>query len=485
MDESVLLEQARLLAARERGVEALQAAARASKAGGAVALGMVVLLRLLDQPAWDGLAPLLVLPAGAALARLARPLDLVASAYRADGRLGLQERLGTALEWLLSDRPRTLMAQVMLRDAAERASRVEPRAAFPVRWPRSLGGGLLLALLAVALAGLPGHLPWWDDPGAQALEAARRQTRELEQEVREVEGQRETVELQDLAARVEALARDLARPDLDPQAALQRISALSEELQQVKGLGNGQGAVGGTGSTRGDQAQEARRLREAARDPGSPEGREALRQLASDGESSEAVRQAAREALEALEGGDPQAAGEILARGTEPGQASEPGEGTGGSGNGQGGSAQGNPGQQLQEGQGQGKGGADFGRGTTLQGQQASEAEGQGKRDFVLDRQSRRTSEWTEEYRRLHPPRRDHLATADTRTSGRLGSGQTLPGAGEGRGIPTLGRDSARPLREGYAQAREAAEEAVSREEIPASRRDLVRNYFEGIDPRR
>ena len=484
MDETVLVEKAWQLAARERRVRSLGAAASALGPGAGLSLVLVTLLRVLGQPGWDGLAPLALLPAGAALRQFLRPTSPVAAAYRADRRLGLQERLGTAVEWLLSERPRTLMAQVLVRDAAERARGVRPEQAFPLAWPASLRAGLLLALLVLALAAAPPHLFPRFGQEAEALAAARRQAAELDREVRELRSGHETPELRDLQARVEALERQFERPDLDPREAMERVTALAKELERRRGQGGGPGLAGESGSGRESEARGARALRDLARalarDPGSPDARGALRMLAGDPESSEAVRAAAREALEALEQGDAEGARDALAGegqpGAEPGEAAE---GRSGQGSPQ---ARGNPGQPGRTAEGGEKRPADFGRGTTLERQ---EAPGEKARDFVFERQSERTGDWSEEYRRLHPPKRDDLATADARASGRLGTGRTLPAAGEGRGLPTPGGASTVEVRETLHHARESAEQAVAREEIPASRRDLVRDYFEGIDPRR
>lgn len=479
MDETALLEKAWQLASRERRVGAVEAGARALLPGAALALLLVALLVVLGQPPWEGLAPLLLVPAGAALRELLRPLSPIRAAYRADLRLGLQERLGTAVEWLLSEKPRTVMAQVLLRDAAARAAEVRPEAAFPQRWPRSLRGALLLALLASLLAWAP-PVPWWSRPDAEAVASARRQVDELRRDARDLQRQDDRPELRDLEARVEALAREIQRPDLDPAEAMERISALSDELQRRRAAGAGEGLAGQAGAGRESEAEGARRLREVARllarDPASPDARGALRQLASDPEAAEAVRAAAREALQELEQGDGEAAGATLAQGGgTPGQQGQGGPPGGDSG------AQGNAWQAVQPGEDRGEGTADFGRGTTMERQEPT---GEGARDFVIQRQSERTGDWTEEYRRLHPPKRDDLATADARASGRLGAGRTLPTSGEGLGAPSVGATSGLPARDTFVQARESAEEAVAREEVPASRRDLVRDYFEGIDPR-
>ncbi len=300
------------------------------------------------------------------------------------------------------------------------------------------------------------------------MAAARRQARELREEVRDQQRVQDSPELRDIEARLEALELGLDRPELDPREALELLSALSEELQRRQPAGAGLEGTGLAASDRARQAAEARRLRELARNPESPDSVEALRQMAGNPQASGEAREAARQALEALDGGNPQQAEEILAQGAEstsPGPAEE------------------NPGQAVAAGNRSGEAGgeADFGRGTTMDRQQAPPSQPD---DYVLERQSQRTSQWSEEYRRLHPPRRDDLATADTRARGRVGPGQTLPETGQALGVPSTGGAWSRQANDSWQQARESAEQAVAREELPADRRGLVRDYFEGIDPR-
>jgi len=469
MDEAVILETARQLATRERQVRAASAAAGAILPGAGLALLLVLLLKAAGQSPWAGLAPLGLVPAGAALARFLAPLDLVACAYRADHRLGLQERLGTAVEWLLSDRPRTLMAHVMLHDTADRARQVLPGRAFPQRWPGRLRTGLLLAGLAMILAGMPADRMVWGRPDPEVLAAARRQASELNHEILSRRRFQDGPGLRDLQARLAALEVEMERPGLEPREALERLSALAEELRRQQQAGSGLAGQDPPAAEWQRQAEEARRLRELARSLGAPTTARDLRRMADDPQSSSGAREAARQAVQALEQGDDVRAGEILA------------QGAGGAASGQ---TRDNPGQRVRQvgGTGRGQGQADFGRGTTLEEQPRS-ASSQAPR-YVLDRQSQRTSEWSEEYRRLHPPSRTDLATADTQVPGRVGPGPTLLEEGQGRGVPAMGGEARRQVAESWQQSREAAEQAVTREDVPAERRRLVRDYFEGIDPR-
>ncbi len=485
MDEMELLEKARQLAARDRQVRALGAAGGALCPGAALALFLVLLLSLSGQPAWQGLAPLALLPAGAALKEFLQPLRLVRAAYQADRNLGLQERLGTAVEWLLSERPRSLMAQVLLQDAASQARLVRPRAAFPQRWPGGLRTGLLLAVLAITLAGLPPGRLSWQRPDAEALTAARRQAQELRHLLHDRSLHLQSARLLEFQARLEALERSLESPGVDAREVLERMTALSEELQGSPELASDPGAAQDAAADRQGQIRSARQLREAARalaeDPASEGARSLLERLADAPESSEEVGGVAARALESLRKGDPEGAARALAQGQGegPGEGREASAGEGPTPPGEGRQALANPGQQVQPGQGTGE--ADFGRGTTLEHQESAETR---SRDFVLERQSQRTADWTEEYRRLHPPRRDHLPSADARVPGRLGEGPTLRDSGQALGRPRVGDPARVQPQEGFHQARESAEAAVAREEIPSTRRDLVRDYFEGIDPR-
>lgn len=471
MDETVLLEKAHALAARERATRAARAAARATLPGAALALGLTVLLKAMHQPAWQGLLAIALLPAGSALKQYLQRTDPTRAAYAADRALDLRERLGTATEWLLSDRPRTLMAQVMLKDAAAHAETARPEQAFPYRLPqKTLRQALLLTLLTAVLAAAPN--PQWLRPNAEAVAVARQQAEQLAEDVRTLP---ETAEVKDLKARIDELQQSFQQPDLDPRDALERIAALNEERQRLE---DQEGQAG----SRAAEAEAARQLREAARELArqgdNPQTRAALERLAADRDASEAQREAARSALQALERRDVDGAQQQCEQGAQS-QAPQ-GQRQQGQQQGQG-QAQGNQGQQTTESTEE-PGEGDFGRGSTMENAPAPPKE----HDFVMDRQSDHTADWTEEYRRLHPPDRSDVDTADVQAGGDPGVGRTLPMQGEGLGAPSL-RDApaTRPAGDAYVQARQDAENAVARDEIPARRKDLVRSYFEGIDPRR
>ncbi|MBI2370625.1 MAG: hypothetical protein HYV08_10415 [Deltaproteobacteria bacterium] len=79
-----------------------------------------------------------------------------------DGRLGLRDRLSTALEFL-DRQDRSPLIRALVADAAARAEAITPREVFPHRWPRvipRLGGSALVGALILALPPLhPASIP--------------------------------------------------------------------------------------------------------------------------------------------------------------------------------------------------------------------------------------------------------------------------------------------------------------------------------------
>ncbi len=138
--------------ARRLGFQALL---RAAILGLTLGLGLAALLVLAQRllcfaasPATLALVPLLVAAASALAAGISRWPRAEEAALRADARLGLRERLTSALTAGTGPVPDLLRA-----DAENRAAAIDVRGLFPVRWPRRavllpiLGAALVVALL--------------------------------------------------------------------------------------------------------------------------------------------------------------------------------------------------------------------------------------------------------------------------------------------------------------------------------------------------
>ncbi|MBI3929969.1 MAG: hypothetical protein HY319_30805 [Armatimonadetes bacterium] len=510
MDESQFLEKIQQLRKRLLRLRSIQAAAAWSLPGALVALALILLLKILGRPLSDLMLPLWALalfPAGGAAVAALRPLSLQRAALHTDGALELKERLTTAVEWILEERPRTVLAQSLLQDAAARAVQIDAAEAFPLSLPRrTLGRAALILAVACTLLVLP---PWnlFGQEEAQELQIVRQASDDLMDLAQQLPLRHaDSPDAQRLKAELEELARQLREPGVDEQEAAARISEYGENLRRQSESAAG-GEKGGSAAEEGQGTGVQEQLQQLTRQlaqPGVPsQGREGLDELAQRLPPGSAERQALERAAQALEKGDFQEAreacgeaarhmgdsggspseleGEVLAELEAQQQLLEasseknasPGEGEG---------ALMNPDPEVTPGSSQATAPADFGVGTT--DEEESGVPGQPDRhDFVRD--SDRTSDWSEEYQRLYGSERHHFDTAPSHVRGQLtAGGELLPAAGEVVGAPRPGGSVRLAPGEVFLESKRQAEQAVSRDTIPAEYRETVRSYFDGIDPR-
>ena len=208
--------------------------------GWGCAAGLLFLDRLLGfgiPMAWAPWAATAAPLGAAALAAWSRRATLGQAALLSDERLGLAERLSSAL-WISGDTPTPMEAAVMA-DAEGRAARLSPSLACPVSLPRRRGwmAGAALAALALALC-----LPSWDLLGRRAAAEARAKARlkadTLAKAVEvKVKNLTETAkakgeEPSELGKGLEQLAKELKEGVRDPAQALAEIKDLEKKLQE-------------------------------------------------------------------------------------------------------------------------------------------------------------------------------------------------------------------------------------------------------------
>ncbi len=104
-------------------------------------------LTKLRRPYLAALATMLVPLAAAAIRAIVRRPTLRDAAAAVDTRLGFDQRLITAVQFLGDDDP---FAQLVERDAASRLSGFDPARALPLHMPRAAYAGIVLALLLPA-----------------------------------------------------------------------------------------------------------------------------------------------------------------------------------------------------------------------------------------------------------------------------------------------------------------------------------------------
>lgn len=500
---------------RLRFVRGVAQSLRWFAAGAALAgLGLVLLWNWDRLPGpWQWLAnagrprellwlPLLLALGGFASRWLSLP-PVRETAYQVDSLRQTQERLLTAVDWILSEKPRTAVSERLLRQVAgdledEERLRQDLRRLerVPVRSYALLGS---IALPLALLLYLPPHVGL---PDSAAVWLGTNQVDRLTETL--VEDLEQTQSPENLEQKLQQLLQKLARPGAASELEKGELEKARRELQRtVDGLrqqARGQESARQLLETLAQRARQGQNLsqedqkalEELKKMMARPDQREDLEKAEQDWR--EGNNEQAAESLEQLQQETGQAAQqleEMAAEGQQQCDKPGPGEGEGkefneqqgdqhapggeqpgrgGQGSGGEGPGQGRPGQEGEETPG------DFGVGSTEQEQGGPNAPG-----WQSQRQSERTSDKREEFRNLHQPIRVETETSQTRVRGALGEdGPRYRTEREGRGAVTEPAD----LDSGGAvlEYRESAENALLREEIPADYRDEVRLYFEALD---
>lgn len=417
-----------------------------------------------------------------------------AAAFRLDGLFKTQERLLTAIDWLLSEKPRTKISERLIQQSAE-TLKDEGRFRQELREIEKVPGKRYALLLSLALpvlllatlpdhVGLPSTAAMWLSPNqvdnltsdlkeemelARSLEDPEQKLKDLLKKLNEKGKDLDKAEAQRIERELQQTLDQMARQAKAQESARQLLETLSQRAREGQKLSDkDRDALKELkqmmGQEQGEAVDKAIKDWEAGRNQEAAESLESLQQQA--GQSAQQLEdQAQQGSAEAME--------QLQDQGQEydesKGEEFQGGESGQGQGRGQGGQGQG------QGGQGEGPG--DAGIGTTEE-----DAGGQGgAKGFQSERQSERTSDWMEEFQNLHPPERTEFEKSQTRVRGqRSGKGPRFTTTKEGRGAvtePTTADGSG-----GLLEYQESAENALLREEIPADYRDNVRVYFETLD---
>jgi hypothetical protein len=425
------------------------------------------------------------------------------TAYQLDRLRQSQERLLTAVDWILSEKPRTAVSERLLGQVAqdlgdERLLRRDLRQLerIPARSYALLGTlALPVTLLMVLPAhlGLPDSAAVWlgtrqvdrltealvEEMAANPLENPGQKLKELLQKAEQASSEQETGarrqeqqrELQRAVDQLRQLARgqESARQLLETLAQRarqgQQLSPEDQkalaELKKIMANPEQQQALQKAEQSwqKGQHEQAAQSLEQLQQDAG--QSAHQLERMAQQGEHHQPSTLDSGQQFDEQQGDQH---GQERKEPSAPGRGQQPGQGQ----------ASGGPPLPGAEGEEQAPG--DFGTGTTEQEETGPNASGQQRL-----RQAGRTSEKEEEFRNLHEPVRVELETSQTRIRGARGEDGPLHRTDqEGRGAVT--NPAQLESGGGLLQYRQDAENALLREEIPADHRDQVRQYFEALD---
>ncbi len=180
----------------------------------------------------------LLFPLSALLVSLLRPIKPMMAAQIVDRRLGLKDRIGSAVDFAERDEL-SPYAGAQVRDAARHAASVEPRDAMPLRMPRRAGVFFVQLMVAAALVALPA----FPEPAPALASAPPPEVQGMTVEFDELDGFNEFLrdvhqdavdeEMDEVAQAAEdfnRLLQDLADQRLPYREALDRIAALEQKI---------------------------------------------------------------------------------------------------------------------------------------------------------------------------------------------------------------------------------------------------------------
>ena len=260
--------------ARLRLARWVQHTSRGALGGVAIALVAVVCAHFDALPDWlplEAVLPGVVLLgiAGGTITTFLRPISLMDAARLAEARLGLKERLSSALEFERAPQgaiapDAVLLMRLQLEDAASHARSLKAVEAVPLRWPweaKAVLGGLVILALALFLPALPVFVPPSTLIERQIVHKTGdkiQKTAHLIQKQAEdqhLEGTRRT------AAAMQRLGKRLATGKMDKKQAMVQIAKLTQQMKmdQQKRASANSGAGAGSKS----MAQAGQQLAQA------------------------------------------------------------------------------------------------------------------------------------------------------------------------------------------------------------------------------
>ena len=499
------------LQSRLRWVAAWQSGLRWAHWGCWLSILAAAILKLMDAPSedlWNAPWIAVVFALCGFCRGWGRAPSLRRAALLTDAAHKLQERLVSVLEQQQSRRPHTGVAQFLLQDGLQALQEVDPGSTFP-NSARPLGR-LVLPLLLVAAVNLsPSWGNWLHHVSQGDRQAIHRSGQRLEQLAKRLREQNPASPgAHRVASRLEQLAHRLrtAQRDLDRGSAALELSQTLLQLRRERERATL--ARARSGWARGGDAQSLRQLAKTSRSGTSAEARseidKALREVKPGGSEEKDLREASQklaqgkpaEAAQRLEQmaqslADQDKAEDEIASAAEEGLVAEelslePG-GSSGKPGGSRATSQDTGGQQAADNSGgrpgqKGKNGpADFGLGSTNEEQKP---EASATPTARLERQAEREPSKQESFRKLYGAQREHFQGADVKIAGQRGKGRVLPAHGSGWGQPRAGGQSSIEPEQLFLESQAEAEQAMAQGSIPGAYQDVVRNYFQNIDPR-
>lgn len=444
-------------------------------------------------------------------------VSLMDAALISDSKLELKERLSTALEWILDKRLRTPMFRALIKDTAQASQSVKPKEVFPLDFTgflkKSLSGAAILTLcfwmpsLSLFVKGIP----------PETVQALKTEALKIEQELKKLDKIKPITpaaqeSLKKTEKSLQELLKDLKTPEADKREALASISKAEESInkeqeirkaleKQEKDLKSAQknrtGVENDSKNSMESMAEKLKELAEKLKDENLTE--EEKKQITSELEElAEMMKDAhmdtdsLQKALESLNNGDAMQASQELSRMSETlmdqsmyleetvflnDAAQQLAESRSNI------SGQPYPVRERQmqafSQEAEGEHPADFGTGSTNEEEKSEESS-----EVYTHRHSDEKPHMRGLYESMYKPERDEFSSAAVKEKGTISQGPRIRSLlSEQRGAPIPEGMVRQEPADVYANYKVRGEEALRRQNIPAEYRELIRNYYDDINP--
>ena len=456
-----------------------------------------------------------------ALIHALQKVSLMEVALKSDGKLQLKERLSTALEWIDDHRVRTPMFRALLRDTAKSAEEISPKKVFPLEWKpqfKRLFGATTLMVIFIYMPSFSFFVPRVDPANVKTI---REEAKKIERLAKKLEKKkpRTPVSLKRFKRAEKSLKKlsaDLKKSKINKKQALSKISRVREKLQDyvnrkeaLSKMEKQLRRANLAGKSKSEEEEEkefqklSRKLQEIASkakkgklsDKDKQQMINELQKMKQEMEKAGMETTNIEKAIENMKQGKNKAAARNIKDAADQFQqrqkemedledleeaAMQLDESKNNiSGWKDSGKMSRRPSTKFKEGKGKGK--ADWGKGNTNE-------EVKPKDNEINRNYTKRTNEdqptMKSIYRRLYNPEREEFKKATGKVKGKISKGPVIRSLrSRKRGAPRIGDKINTDPGDTYTNYKIKGEEAVKRERIPAKYKDLIRDYYDNIEP--
>lgn len=468
--------------------------------------------------------PAVVLPLIGYIIHLCRKKSLMDVALQCDKRLNLKEKLSTSLEWIEQKKERSPMFRALMRDTAKEAEKIKPASVFRYEWKKPLKKIALTGIILGGLIWMPSFNLFASGETPDQVKTIHREAQKIETLAKKIDQKtpRTPVTLKRLKRAkdiLNQLGKDLKSSKITRRDALSKISkakdsfaddeARKEELERMEQQLKKSLSSEKSGKEEKEQSgydQLSRKAQELAKklEKGNLSESE-KQQLAKEIDKLKQEMEKAgikadniEKALEELKQGKPDKAAQSMKQESDQFQQRQKEmedlqdmmddmdkrlDGSkkeiAGDGSGKEIPDSQTKGKEFRETKGSFEG--DFGKGTTNKEMKNGSTKSGEK---YAKRINSEKPDMKAEFEKIYDAQRNEFNTATGKVSGKINKGPTIRSMRTWqKGAPRTGDKAYASPGDTYARYKTAGEEAVKRENIPDQYKNLIRDYYDNINP--